>query len=84
LKDLLAFRRQLDVVNGRLPAVGVPADFDAHSAADDLVAKADADDADAVLGEDLGGVRDEGLDPGRVVEGVVALIRQWRLVSGYL
>jgi hypothetical protein len=75
LEDLLAFRRQLDVVDGRLPAVGVPADSDAHGAADDLVAEADADDADAVLGQDLGGEGDEGLDPGRVVEGVVSLIR---------
>ena len=53
LEDLLAFRCQLDIVHGGLPAVRVSADFDAHGSADDLVTEADPNDADAVLGEDI-------------------------------
>jgi len=54
LEDLLAFRCQLDIVHGRLPAVRISANFDAHGPANDLVTEADPDDADAVLGEDVG------------------------------
>jgi hypothetical protein len=73
LKDLLAFGCQLYIVHGRLPAIGISADFDAHGSSNDLVAEADTDDADAVLGEDFGRVFDEGLDPWRVVKRVVSL-----------
>ena len=59
-------------MHGRLPAVWVPADFDAHGASHDLVAEADADNADAVLGKHAGGVFDQSLDPGRIVKGVVS------------
>ena len=54
LEDFLAFCCQLDIFHGGLPAVRISADFDAHGSADDLVTKADPDDADAVLGEDFG------------------------------
>jgi hypothetical protein len=64
----------VDIVHGSLPAVRVPANFDAHGASDDLVAETDADDADAVLGEHAGRVLDQRLDPWRVVKGVVSLI----------
>ena len=57
-----------------LPAVGVAANFDPHSSPDDLVAEADADDPDAVLGENARRVLYESLDPGRVVKGVVSLM----------
>ena len=60
-------------MHGGLPAVRVSANFDAHGSADDLVAKADADDTDAVLGENGRCVLHEGLDPGRVLKGVVPL-----------
>ena len=54
LEDLLAFRCQLDIVHGGLPAVRISADFDAHGSADDLLTEADPNDADAVLSEDIG------------------------------
>ena len=54
LEDFLAFRCQLYIVHGGLPAVRISADFDAHGSADDLVTEADPNDADAVLGEDIG------------------------------
>jgi hypothetical protein len=54
LEDFLAFRCQLDIVHGGLPAIRISADFDAHGSADDLVTEADPDDADVVLGEDFG------------------------------
>ena len=63
----------MDTVHGHLPAVWVLPDFDAHGASNDLVAEANADNADAVLGKYAGGVFDQSLDPGRVVKGVVSL-----------
>jgi hypothetical protein len=54
LEDLLAFRCQLHIVHGGLPAVRISADFDAHGSTDDLVTEADSDDANAALSEDFG------------------------------
>ena len=61
-------------MHGGLPAIGIAANFDPHGSSDDLMAEADADDADAVLGENARRVLYESLDPGRVVEGVVSLM----------
>lgn len=62
-KDLLALGRQLDFVDCRLPSVRVPADFGLQSPSDNLMAEADADNADIGLGQDFGRVIDEFVDP---------------------
>lgn len=72
LEDLFALWGQVHLVHCRLPAVGIAADFDAHSPSDDLVAEADADEADAVLREHSRRILDQRLDPGRIVERVVS------------
>lgn len=46
-------------------------DLCAERTADNLVSKADPEQADSVLGEDLSGEFDEAVDPGDIFEGVV-------------
>ena len=74
-KDLPPLRRQRHRTDAEFPAAvvaGAPRDLPAERAADDLMPVADAESADAGVGEEGGGEGEEGEDPGCGVEGVVA------------
>lgn len=71
-KYLLSLLRELHRRNTHLPALIAAVYFGAHSATDDLVAEADADETDSVLGQDFLNKLDEFYDPGRIVEGVLS------------
>lgn len=71
-KNFLAFGRQVNSGDGYFPALGVAADLASQSAAQDLVAKADANDAHAVRRERRLCVLDQLQDPRVIVKGVVA------------
>jgi hypothetical protein len=67
-EDLLSQRRQLDVRDSGLPDAVVATDARAQRSSHDLVPVADADDADAVLGEHLLDELNERVRPGDVGE----------------
>lgn len=75
-KHLLAFVRQVDLCDGDFPPLVALADAGADSAADDLVAEAYADDANAAGFKGSLGEVDEFQDPRVVVEGGVARARE--------
>ena len=69
-KQLLPLVGQLHLADAHFPPPSAGRNLDAHGAADDLVAEADADEADAGLGEDFLRESDEAVDPGGGVVGV--------------
>lgn len=71
LEDLFAFCCELNREHCDLPAVIAPPYFDAQSPSKDLVAKADADDANTILLQQFFCEIDKLQDPWVVVEGVV-------------
>lgn len=71
-EDVFAQGGEFERCDADFPALLAACDFGAQSAADDLVAEADTEDADARLRfQDFAGKFDELDDPWVVVEGVV-------------
>ena len=77
----LAARRQGQRRRAQLPAVGAGDDAGAEGARDNLVAEADADEADTA-GERAAHEGEQGDDPGVVAEGAVARPRHQDAVDG--
>jgi hypothetical protein len=70
-KQFLAPRRQVQAVDGGLPALRVSAHLGFQGSTDNLVAETDPNDAHPPLLEYLCNVVDEFVDPGSVGKGVV-------------
>ena len=70
-KNLLSFFSQLNLIDGRFPAIRVSAHFDSHSSPYNLMPKTDADNSHAVLRQHFGGVIYQGLNPRTVVKRVM-------------